>query len=82
MKKELKRFMYVSPSATTYGPIQAVNEKAARKVIRDFWGLKSTRGYYVYEETQEQADEKYNSKREFYKDVLQSNGQLCLTDFD
>jgi hypothetical protein len=81
-----KRFMYVSTSGTTYGPVFGKNEKDARKYVLNWMrgmGVKvyNLRGYYFFEESQEQADKKHNELKESYADVLKANPQLCLTDF-
>jgi hypothetical protein len=79
--KPHKRFIYISPTGTTYGPIHSKNEKAARKHVIEFWRLKSIKGYYFYQETEAEAERKQAQLEEQFKGILSANPHLCLSDF-
>lgn len=82
MIKQVVLFMYSLPGSwTEYGPIECYTEKEARKNIRIFWGLKSTRGVDIRVTTREKEDLRYQEKKAFHADVLKANPHLCLTDF-
>lgn len=76
-----KRWMYVAPSGTTYGPLYAKNEKDVRAFLRRSWKMKTTRGYYFYEETSEEAEKKIHQMQKDYEPILKANSHLTLTDF-
>lgn len=78
--RPLFRWIGLSPTGQMSGPWQAVSEQALREHLRVNEGLKSTRNWQFWKQTEEEAAQILEDIQTQTKEVLQQNPWLCMAD--